>query len=56
MAKKVAISITMDGDVLRSLDNALRETQSKELALARIRSNSSSQIEQIVNEWDLERP
>ena len=56
MAKKVAISITMDGDVLRSLDNALRETQGKELARGRIRSNRSSLIEQIVNEWVLERP
>jgi hypothetical protein len=51
MAKKVAISITMDGDVLRVLDNGLRERQSKELARGRVRSNRSSLVEEIVRNW-----
>ena len=51
MAKKVAISITVDGDVLRSVDNALRSVQSKEVARGRVRSNRSSLIEGILREW-----
>ena len=51
MAKKVAISITIDGDVLRSLDGALRGIQSKELAKGRLRSNRSTLIEGIVRNW-----
>lgn len=51
MAKKVAISITIDGDVLRTLDNALREIQSKEIAKGRLRSNRSTLIEGIVQDW-----
>jgi hypothetical protein len=51
LAKKVAISITIDGDVLRTLDNSLREIQSKELAKGRLKSNRSTLIEGIVQEW-----
>lgn len=51
MAKKVAISVTIDGDVLRSLDNALRQVQSKELARGKLSSNRSSMIEKIVRDW-----
>jgi hypothetical protein len=51
MAKKVAISITVDGDVLRSLDNALRTAQSKELTGGRLTSNRSSLIEGIIRDW-----
>ena len=51
LAKKVPISITVDGDVLRRLDNALRVIQSKELARGRLRSNRSALIEGIVRDW-----
>jgi len=51
MAKKKAISITIDGDVLRTLDNSLREIQSKELAKGRLRSNRSTLIEGILIDW-----
>ena len=51
MAKKKPISITIDGDVLRTLDGALREIQSKELAKGRLRSNRSTLIEEIVRNW-----
>jgi len=51
MAKKKAISITIDGDVLRTLDNSLREIQSKELAKGRLRSNRSTLIEKILIDW-----
>lgn len=51
MAKKVAISITMDGDVLRSLDSALRGVQAKELGRGMLTSNRSRLIEQIVRDW-----
>ncbi|MDG6919960.1 MAG: hypothetical protein JRN59_00335 [Nitrososphaerota archaeon] len=51
MAKKKAISITIDGDVLRSLDDALRAAQSKELARGRLASNRSRLIERIVRDW-----
>ncbi|MDG7007169.1 MAG: hypothetical protein JRN06_02860 [Nitrososphaerota archaeon] len=51
MAKKVAISITVDGDVLRSVDNALRAVQTKEIARGRLSSNRSSLIENILREW-----
>jgi len=51
MAKKVAISVTIDGDVLRTLDNALRGRQSKELTKGRLKSNRSTMVEQIVRDW-----
>ena len=51
MAKKVAISITIDGDLLRGLDNRLRDLQSKELARGRLRSNRSSLFEEILRSW-----
>jgi metal-responsive CopG/Arc/MetJ family transcriptional regulator len=51
LAKKKAISITIDGDVLRSLDDALRAAQSKELARGRLASNRSRLIERIVRDW-----
>ena len=51
MAKKVAVSITVDGDVLRSVDNALRSVQSKEVARGRVTSNRSSLIESILRSW-----
>ena len=50
MAKKVAVSVTIDGDVLRTLDNALRSAQSKELARGRLTSNRSSLVERILRE------
>ena len=51
LAKKKAISITIDGDVLRTLDNTLREIQSKELTKGTLRSNRSTLIEEIVQDW-----
>jgi len=51
MAKKVAFSVTVDGEVLRSLDNALRTLQTKELARGRLASNRSSLVEHILREW-----
>ncbi len=51
MAKKVAISITIDGDVLRTLDGTLRTVQTKELAKGRLRSNRSTLIEGILRDW-----
>jgi metal-responsive CopG/Arc/MetJ family transcriptional regulator len=51
LAKKVAISITIDGDVLRTLDGTLREIQSKELSKGRLSSNRSTLIERIVRDW-----
>ena len=51
MAKKVAISVTVDGDVLRRLDGALWEVQARELAKGRLRSNRSALIEDIVRGW-----
>ena len=51
LAKKKAISITVDGDVLRSVDNALRAVQTKEIAKGRLSSNRSSLIENILREW-----
>jgi metal-responsive CopG/Arc/MetJ family transcriptional regulator len=51
LAKKVAISITIDGDVLRTLDGSLREIQSKELGKGRLTSNRSTLIERIVRTW-----
>ena len=56
MAKKVAISITVDGDVLRSVDNALRAVQSKEVARGRVRSNRSNLIEGILRDWAYAQP
>jgi len=51
MAKKLAFAITVEGDVLRSLDNLLRTVQAKELARGRLTSNRSSLVEQILREW-----
>lgn len=51
MAKKVAISITVDGDLLRSVDGALRSIQAKELSGGRLVSNRSSLIEGILRSW-----
>jgi len=51
MAKKVAISITIDRDVLRTLDNTLREIQTKEIQKGRLRSNRSTLMEEIVRGW-----
>lgn len=51
LAKKKAISITIDGDVLRTLDNTLREIQSKEIAKGGLRSNRSTLIQEIVQDW-----
>jgi len=51
MAKKVAISITIDGDVLRTLDNRLRAVQEKELGRGRLKSNRSNLIEQVLRDW-----
>ena len=51
LAKKVAISVTIDGDLLRGLDNRLREIQSRELAGGRLRSNRSTLFEEILRDW-----
>jgi len=51
MAKKVAISITLDGDVLRAVDNRLRAAQQKELGRGRLKSNRSNLIEQVLRDW-----
>ncbi|HZW85807.1 MAG TPA: hypothetical protein VFE91_07910 [Nitrososphaerales archaeon] len=48
MAKKVAISITLDGDVLKELDSALREVQEKELKDRKPLSNRSGFIEKLI--------
>ena len=48
MAKKVAISVTIDGDVLRDVDNLLRNVQEKELRSRRRLSTRSSLIERMV--------
>lgn len=48
MAKKVAISVTIDGDVLRELDILLREVQARELKSRKSLSTRSSLIEQII--------
>jgi metal-responsive CopG/Arc/MetJ family transcriptional regulator len=50
MAKKVAISITIDGDVLRALDAYLREIQAAELRARRSLSTRSNLIEQLVRD------
>ena len=51
MAKKTAISVTVDRDVLRDLDNILRRMQSKEIERGRLRSNRSSLVEEIIRGW-----
>ena len=51
MAKKTAISVTVDRDVLRDLDNILRGMQSKEIERGRLRSNRSSLVEEIIRGW-----
>jgi len=48
MAKKVAISVTIDRDVLRDVDNLLRNVQEKELRSRRSLSNRSSLIERLL--------
>ena len=50
MAKKVAISITIDGDVLRELDSYLRHIQSAEIRSRRSLSTRSNLIEQLVRD------
>ncbi|MCL5672353.1 MAG: hypothetical protein JRN13_03765 [Nitrososphaerota archaeon] len=51
MAKKTAISVTVDRDVLRDLDNALRGMQSREIERGRLKSNRSSLVEEILRDW-----
>jgi hypothetical protein len=48
MAKKVAISITIDGDVLHQVDSLLRNVRTKELSSRRSLSTRSSLIERIL--------
>ena len=50
MAKKVPISVTIDGDVLRSVDNVLRGVQEKELKSRRSLSTRSSLVERYLRE------
>jgi len=50
MAKKVPISVTIDGDVLRSVDNVLRGVQDKELKSRRSLSTRSSLVERYLRE------
>jgi metal-responsive CopG/Arc/MetJ family transcriptional regulator len=50
MAKKVAISITIDGEVLRALDAYLREIQATELRARKSLSTRSNLIEQLVRD------
>lgn len=50
MAKKVPISVTIDGDVLRGVDNLLRNVQEKELRSRRSLSTRSSLIERFLRE------
>jgi metal-responsive CopG/Arc/MetJ family transcriptional regulator len=50
MAKKVPISVTIDGDVLRGVDNLLRNVQEKELKSRRSLSTRSSLIERFLRE------
>jgi metal-responsive CopG/Arc/MetJ family transcriptional regulator len=50
VAKKVAISITIDGEILRELNAYLREIQSKEIKSGKSLSTRSSLIEQLVRE------
>jgi metal-responsive CopG/Arc/MetJ family transcriptional regulator len=51
VAKKTAISITIDGDLLRALDAMLREVQEKELRGRKKLSNRSALIERIVADY-----
>ena len=50
MGKKVAISITIDGDLLRELDSILRGIQEKELKAKKELSTRSSLIELFVRD------
>ena len=50
MAKKIPISVTIDGDVLRGVDNLLRNVQEKELRSRRSLSTRSSLIERFLRE------
>ena len=55
MAKKVPISITIDRDVLREVDNLLRNVQEKELRSRRSLSTRSSLVERILADGVRER-
>ena len=48
VAKKTAISITIDSDILRALDDLLRSIQEKELKGRKRPSNRSRLIERII--------
>ena len=48
MAKKVAISITLDGEILKDLDEELRRVQAEEIRQRRGLSTRSSLIERYV--------
>ena len=48
LAKKVAISITVDGDLLRELDDYIREIQTDEIKKKRELSTRSSVIERFI--------
>ena len=50
MAKKVAISVTIDMDVLRDVDDLLRNVQEKELKARRSLSTRSSLIEKMLRD------
>ncbi len=51
VAKKVAISVTIDKEILRDLDEVLRQVQERELRSRRHLSNRSSLIERIVADY-----
>jgi hypothetical protein len=51
VAKKVAISVTIDGDILLGFDAVLREIQQKELQGKKPLSNRSSLIEQVLADF-----
>jgi len=48
LAKKVAISITVDGELLRELDDYIREIQADEIRKKRELSTRSSVIERFI--------
>jgi len=51
VAKKIAISITIDGDILEALDELLRQTQEKELRSRKSLTNRSSLVELIIADY-----
>ncbi len=51
VAKKIAISVTIDGEILRALDELLRQMQERELRTRKPLSNRSSLIERIVADY-----